>query len=178
MSSAATVRKRDETSSPQPGGCGAGVRADPRRGDSHPRSTSCRARRVPICRRHGMVSPSGEDVRRALDFRKIKIDDELSPDRTGAQLRGREVEINFVLHVVVGELVAGRHAHAAGRALRVDEVDARDLAFFAAVVCKCGNVQRLIGHAEDVPVALVKPLRLHADRSCRRCPTGTAAWNR
>ena len=56
------------------------------------------------------------------------------PERAGADLRAREIQIVLLLEAMVGKLVARRHADAPRASVGVDHVDADDLRLFAAVL--------------------------------------------
>ena len=80
----------------------------------------------------------------------------------------RQVQIVHPLHDVIGKLVGQREAQPARRAVRGDEVDAGQFRLLAAVERKVGRSQRLFRRDDTAAVALVEPLRLHADLAgCR-----------
>ena len=76
---------------------------------------------------------------------EIGIDDQLGTDGASAQFRSGEIQIIGLLELMVGELIADRHADAVRRAIRADDVDAGDLGFFAAIFRVAWHNQRLAG---------------------------------
>src|SRR6266851_953113 len=72
---------------------------------------------------------------------------------------------------MVGPFIALDEADPTGRSLAVDDVDAGDLRFLAAVRGEGGDVERLVRSPQDSGVALVKPLRGSAALSRRGPPS-------
>src|SRR5271166_2052413 len=77
--------------------------------------------------------PAASDSRHALHIAREIADKQLVSDACRAQLRMREPQIVLALGQVIREFVAERKADAGRSALGVDQIDADDLGFLAAV---------------------------------------------
>ncbi len=94
---------------------------------------------------------------------KIRIDHQLGSNRTGAQLRSRQVEVVLLFEAMVRELVALGHAHSIGPAIGTNHIHHRDLGLLATVLRVGGDEQRLAVRVHDRAITFVEPLRGNPD---------------
>ena len=87
---------------------------------------------------------------------------QLRADAALAQLGVREIEVIAPLGDVIGELVADREPEPSGATVRPDDVQPDDFGLFAEIRREIGRDDRAATPDEDVAIALVEPLRLHA----------------
>src|SRR6185369_11453209 len=84
-----------------------------------------------------------------------------------------EVEIVLSLNLVVGEFVGEDETHAAGLAIRRNQISARNFRLFAAVESERRNFERFSVGAKNCPAPFVKPFRWNTNLSGR----WTSAFN-
>lgn len=111
------------------------------------------------------ASISSQDRHFAGDQVEVGIHHQFRSGRAGAQLRGSEIEIVLLLELVIREFISHHHSDAPRHAGAVDDIDAGDLGFLAAVRRVSGEFQRLHVSSQDGASAFVKPLRRHAART-------------
>ena len=109
-----------------------------------------------------MTCPARSIADPARHEAEIGIDHQLRAEGAGAELRSREVQVVVLLELVIGKLIAGCHADAAGTPGRIDEVHAGDLRLFSAVFRVSRYEQALGVGAQHGAVAFVKPFGRHA----------------
>ena len=85
-----------------------------------------------------------------------------------AQFGVGEPQIIATLGDMVGKFVAHAKAQAERLAVIADQIDARDLGFFAAVLGKGGHGERRFGSGENRAITLVEPFGLHPGHARRR----------
>src|SRR5581483_2264887 len=108
------------------------------------------------------------DIDFAGNGAKIGIDDQFRADGAGHELGSGDIHEVLFFKNMIGELVARGHANAPRRAFGVDDVNARNLRFFAAVVGVRRNRQWLSMRSQDGAGALVEPFGRDADLPVRR----------
>src|SRR5579863_9683713 len=102
---------------------------------------------------------------------KIRVEHELGPDRTGANLRTRQVQIILLLELMIGKLVSGGHAHAPRHSRRIRKIDAGDFALFAAIFRVRGSFQGFAMRAQDRTRSFIEPFRRCANLPGRWAPS-------
>src|SRR5215813_14554078 len=99
---------------------------------------------------------------------KFRIQDQLRTQGTVAQLRTGQIQVIPFFETMIGEFVARGHSDSARLSVGIDEIDSRDLGFFAAIFRIGGNLERFSMGAKYGAGAFVKPFRCNADRARSR----------
>ena len=92
--------------------------------------------------------PGPEDTSFPLDCHRYRyglkfwIDHEFWPQCTRAELRARQIEIVFLLELMIGKLVAHGHSDPIGPAIGRNDVDPGYLSFLPAIPGVGRNVER------------------------------------
>src|SRR5580658_4505625 len=111
------------------------------------------------------VPAIARDTHLARNQMEIRIDYEFRTERTGAQLRSRQVEIIAFFEDVVRELIALYHSDSIRLPVPADEIGRGDLGFFAPICGVCGYEERFVVRSDHGTIALVEPLRGRTDFS-------------